>query len=177
MIIYTAEDIAADESIVPDPPGHTLVQPFTTHEGSGAFCTAAPATRDTTDLNDTSIVHFCEFVDYYTQQSTNPLFTALTCEHQADAIQITDQDLTPETIRLLIDTMLSAIEHLEKKWLDEQIQREEVQAVTPQRVQSQGTPPPIATPLRETASMLKQWVQRYVQRTPGSSSLAESTPS
>jgi hypothetical protein len=51
--------------------------------------------------------------------------TALTCEQQAEAIQITDQDLCPETIHLLIETMLTAIDHLEKKWLDEQIRWEE----------------------------------------------------
>lgn len=74
-----------------------------------------------TGVEETTLAHFCEFVDFYTRHARNPLCTALTCEQQAEMIRISDQDLCPETIHLLIDTMLSAIDHLEKKWLDEQI--------------------------------------------------------
>ena len=36
-------------------------------------------------------------------------------EKQAEAVEILPQDLHPETIRMLVDTMLEAIDHLEKK--------------------------------------------------------------
>jgi hypothetical protein len=78
-------------------------------------------------LEETTIAHFCEFVDFYTRHARNPMCTALTCEQQAETIRISDQDLCPETIHLLIETMLTAIDHLEKKWLDEQIHWEEVE--------------------------------------------------
>ena len=78
-------------------------------------------------LEETTVAHFCEFVDFYTRHARNPLCTALTCEQQAEAIRISDQDLCPETIQMLIETMLTAIDHLEKKWLDEQIHWEEEQ--------------------------------------------------
>ena len=76
-------------------------------------------------LEEATVAHFCEFVDFYTRHARNPMCTALTCEQQAETIQITDQDLCPETIQMLIETMLTAIDHLEKKWLDEQIHWEE----------------------------------------------------
>lgn len=79
-----------------------------------------------TSSNETSIRHFCDFVDFYTRHATNPMCTALTCQQQADAVRIAEEDLNPETVRMLIETMLSAIDHLEKKWLDEQLQREDV---------------------------------------------------
>ena len=82
---------------------------------------------DETSPGETSIAQFCEFVNYYTCHSTDPLATAAVCEQQAETLQIAEHDVTPETIHLLIDTMLDAIEHLEKKWLDEQIQREDVE--------------------------------------------------
>lgn len=72
-----------------------------------------------------SLSRFCQFVDYYTRYSSDPMFTAAACERQADAVCITPQDLNQETIRLLLTTMLNAIDHLEKKWFDEQLQREE----------------------------------------------------
>ena len=74
---------------------------------------------------ETSLAHFCAFVDFYTRQCNDPLSTSLTCEKQAEAVEILPQDLHPETIRMLLDTMLEAIDHLEKKWLDEQIQHDD----------------------------------------------------
>jgi hypothetical protein len=74
---------------------------------------------------ETSLSHFCEFVDYYTLQSGDPLYTAAACEQQAKTIRLTPHDVNQENMRMLIDTLLLAIDHLEKKWLDEQIQREE----------------------------------------------------
>jgi hypothetical protein len=47
------------------------------------------------------------------------------CEEQAEAVRIRPDDVTPETVQNLISTMVVAIDHLEKKWLDEQIQHED----------------------------------------------------
>jgi histidinol phosphatase-like enzyme len=82
---------------------------------------------DSLQSEEISLFHFCEFVEYYTRHSTDPMYTAVVCEKQAEGVRITPQDITRENIRMLIDTMLDAIEHLEKKWLDEQIQREELE--------------------------------------------------
>ena len=78
---------------------------------------------------ETSLSHFCEFVDYYTHHSTDPMYTAAVCEQQAETVRITQQDVNRENIQMLIDTMLVAIDHIEKKWLDEQIQREDLEQV------------------------------------------------
>ena len=76
--------------------------------------------------SDITVAQFCQFVDYYTRHSTDPMSTAAVCEHQAEEIYITPHDVSQETIDLLIATMLNVINHLEKKWLDEQLQREEL---------------------------------------------------
>ena len=112
MIIYTAEDLAL-EDLVTEERVRTNVS------------NAEDVTGDPISSDETSIGHFCHFVDFYTRHTVDPMCTALTCEKQAEVIRITQQDLSPETIRLLIETMLTAIDHLEKKWLDEQIQRED----------------------------------------------------
>jgi hypothetical protein len=74
---------------------------------------------------ETSVAHFCAFVDFYTRKTTDPLNTALACEKHAEILDIAPHDATPENMRLLVDTMLEVIDHLEKKWLDEQIRHEE----------------------------------------------------
>jgi hypothetical protein len=112
MVIYTAEDLALEDLVTEE---KNIV-----NVSNADYVTGDPVISD-----ETSIGHFCDFVDFYTRHATNPLCTALTCEKQAEVIRITQQDLCPETIRLLIETMLTAIDHLEKKWLDEQIQRED----------------------------------------------------
>lgn len=112
MIIYTAEDLALEDLVTEE---KSIV-----NVSNADYVTGDPVISD-----ETSIGHFCHFVDFYTRHTVDPMCTALTCEKQAEAIRITQQDLSPETIRLLIETMLTAIDHLEKKWLDEQIQREE----------------------------------------------------
>jgi hypothetical protein len=106
MVIYTSEDMAE--------------QPEATQ--ADAIQAKNPAL-----LEDTTLAHFCEFVDFYTRHAKNPMCMALACEQQAEAIRITNQDLCPETIQLLIETMLTAIDHLEKKWLDEQIRWEDLE--------------------------------------------------
>ena len=151
MVIYTADDMVAGDAALL----HAVDRPATVG-------------RETWDASDpeSSVAHFCQFIAYYTQQSTNPMHTALACEKQAEAVQITDQDLTPETIRLLLDTMLNAIDHLEKKWLDEQIQREEAHLHSP----FQANPPsdrntpfsPAFKPSSKNARSLKQWFSRHV---------------
>ena len=112
MIIYTAEDLALEDLVTEE---RSIANMSDSKYFTGAIYTS----------DDTSIGHFCDFVDFYTRHATNPMCTALTCEKQAEVIRITQEDLCPETIRLLIETLLTAIDHLEKKWLDEQIQREE----------------------------------------------------
>jgi hypothetical protein len=42
-------------------------------------------------------------------------------------VELGGEDVTPESLRMLMDTVLDAIDHLEKKWLDEQIRHEERQ--------------------------------------------------
>jgi hypothetical protein len=75
--------------------------------------------------DESSLSHFCAFVNFYTRKTADPMSTALACEKQAEALDITSQDATPENMRMLVDTMLEVIDHLEKKWLDEQIRHEE----------------------------------------------------
>ena len=74
---------------------------------------------------DTTISHFCQFVDYYTKCSTDPMTTAAVCEHRAEEIRLTPREVTQENVSLLIITMLTAINHLEHKWFEEQMYREE----------------------------------------------------
>ena len=83
--------------------------------------------NELSQAEETSLAHFCRFVDYYTSQSPDPLSTVRVCEQQAEGVRITPDDLTPESFRLVIETMLTAIDHLSKNWLDEQIQREDIQ--------------------------------------------------
>jgi len=74
-----------------------------------------------------SLSHFCQFVDYYTRHSTDPLYTAAVCEKQAKEVRITQQDVSQESLFMLIETVVMVINHLEKKWLDEQMQREDLE--------------------------------------------------
>lgn len=75
----------------------------------------------TSDSAGKSLSHFCQFVEYYTCHSTEPLCTdALWAK--AEEVRITPHDVCPENIYRLLETMLVAIEHLEKKWLDKQRQ-------------------------------------------------------
>lgn len=89
-----------------------------------AFTSTKFATDKMLTTSESSISHFCAFVDFYTRKSADPVNTALVCEEQAEAIRLEPQDLTPENVQLLLDTMLNAIDHLGKKWLDEQIQHD-----------------------------------------------------
>ena len=77
----------------------------------------------TLDSDGKSLSHFCQFVEYYTYHSTEPLCTdALWAK--AEEVRICPHDVNPENIYLLLETMLVAIEHLEQKWLDKQRQHQ-----------------------------------------------------
>jgi hypothetical protein len=78
-------------------------------------------------IHEASLAHFCAFVDLYTRKTADPMSTSLACEKQAEAVELGPEDATPENLRMLMDTMLEAIDHLEKKWLDEQIRHEDRQ--------------------------------------------------
>jgi hypothetical protein len=110
MTMYSTEDMVTEELV--NIPRATL-----TPEES---CADNPMF-----VEETSLSHFCEFVDYYTHHASDPLYTAAACEQQAEAVRITPPDVNQESIQMLIETMILAIDHLEKKWLDEQILREE----------------------------------------------------
>lgn len=84
-----------------------------------------PPPPPTSIADETSVAHFCAFVAFYTGQCDDPFSTSMACEKQAEALRITPEDLTPETMQQVIQTMLAAIDHLEKKWLDEQIRHDE----------------------------------------------------
>ena len=76
---------------------------------------------------ETSLADFCAFIDFYTRKAADPFSTSLACEKQAEAVELNAAEATPENLRLLLDTMLEAIDHLEKKWLDEQLKHEDRQ--------------------------------------------------
>ncbi len=105
-----------------------------------------------------TLFRFCQFVDYYTRHSTDPLYTAAVCERQAEDLHINPQDVNRESIRLLIATMLNAIDHLEKKWLDEQLQREEQE-----QSQYEEQTPRLVLPPKQEKHRLKHLFQTWVQ--------------
>lgn len=63
---------------------------------------------------------FCQFVVEYTEVSKNPEWTATVCEDQAETVRIKLKDLSTETIDVLLDTLLTVIDNLESKRLQEQ---------------------------------------------------------
>lgn len=77
--------------------------------------------------DESSLAHFCAFVDFYTRKTADPFNTSLTCEKQAEAVEIAPEDVTPENMQMLMETLLETIDHLEKKWLDEQLKLEDRQ--------------------------------------------------
>ncbi len=86
------------------------------HEGQQR----TPVTSDqATSSHEYTIFHFCQFVEYYTQFSADPHNTAAVCEHHAEEIRISPQEVNRETILMLIATMLTAVDHVERKWAEE----------------------------------------------------------
>ena len=71
-----------------------------------------------------SLSHFCEFIEYYSQQSEDPLSIVAVCEDQAEAVRITRQDVNVETIDMLLDTMLNVINHMGDTWTEAQEQKQ-----------------------------------------------------
>jgi hypothetical protein len=104
--------------------------------------------------HNTSLFHFCQFVDNYTRLSNDPIYTAAVCENQAEMICITQHDLSQETIYMLIETLLNVIDHLAKKWLDEQMQREDLEQQLRKNLRQ-----------KYTQSRLKPAYQRWIRRT------------
>ncbi len=98
-------------------------------QAEDAVLSAGASTQPTIDgaVNETSLAHFCTFVDFYTRKAADPMSTSLACEKQAEMVELTDQDVTPDNMRMLMDTLLETIDHLEKKWLDEQLKHEDRQ--------------------------------------------------
>jgi hypothetical protein len=84
---------------------------------------AKPTDKKSLQPYGKSLSQFCQFVNKYITASTDPVNTAITCETRAEAVLITKKDVSPDTIDLLFATLLNVIAHLEKKWLNERLQR------------------------------------------------------
>jgi hypothetical protein len=68
-----------------------------------------------------SLEGFCYFVDYCTQQTTDPQTVAALWESQVEAVRINQEDINAETIDLLLNTMLNTLDHMaevqeQKRW-------------------------------------------------------------
>ena len=88
-----------------------------------------------------SLSHFCQFIEYYSQQADNPLSIVEVCENQAEAVRITRQDVNVETIDMLLDTMLNVINHMGDIWTETQEQKQwknRVKHVFQRRLQRSG---------------------------------------
>lgn len=60
-----------------------------------------------------SVQDFCHFIEYCSQQqSIDPQHLAQLCEQQAEAVRIGTDDISPETVDLLLNTMLNILTHL-----------------------------------------------------------------
>lgn len=66
-----------------------------------------------------SVEHFCKYIDHYIRLVMDPKFVGVVCENQAEAVRITKKDINGETIDLLLETLLSVINHMGEKWLKE----------------------------------------------------------
>ena len=60
----------------------------------------------------TSVADFCRLVEQYSQQTANPHTLADLCEAQAEALRITRQDASVDTVDLLLNTMLNSLWNL-----------------------------------------------------------------
>jgi hypothetical protein len=68
-----------------------------------------------------SLEDFCRFLDVYGQQVNSPQAIVALWESQAEALRISRDDASVEAIDLLLDTMLSTLQHLaevqeQKRW-------------------------------------------------------------
>jgi len=113
-------------------------------------------------VSESSLAHFCAFVDFYTCKASDPMSTSLACEKQAEAVELTDQDVTSDNMRMLMDTLLETIDHLEKKWLDEQLKHEDRQRQHREDVAG------LYVQLRDLQPAARQpWLQRSMQTVQG----------
>lgn len=67
-----------------------------------------------------SVAQFCKVVEEYARQSHDPHLTARVCETQAERLRISRQEVSVETIDLLLDTLLNTLHHVAegegRKW-------------------------------------------------------------
>jgi hypothetical protein len=67
-----------------------------------------------------SVAQFCRVVQEYARQSHDPHLTARVCETQAERLRISRQEVSVETIDLLLDTLLNTLHHVAegegRKW-------------------------------------------------------------
>ncbi|PIE35324.1 hypothetical protein CSA56_04680 [candidate division KSB3 bacterium] len=68
-----------------------------------------------------SVSQFCHFIEYYSQYAKDPRTVAMLCEEQAEAVRISKQDVSVETIDLLLNTMLNTLYNMsevqeKKRW-------------------------------------------------------------
>ena len=80
--------------------------------------------KQAVQLYTDDLANFCRFVVEYTELSKNPEWTTTVCEEQAETVRIKRQDLSTETIDMLLDTLLTVIDNLESKRLQEQQQKQ-----------------------------------------------------
>lgn len=71
-----------------------------------------------------TLTDFCHFINKYLELLEDPQTIALVCEQQAEAVRITQQDVTPETLDLMLDTMLNILHHMGKQWAEAQEQKQ-----------------------------------------------------
>ncbi|PIE32549.1 hypothetical protein CSA56_15210 [candidate division KSB3 bacterium] len=69
-------------------------------------------------VRQTSVSEFCSFVNERVRDAEDPLSTAVVCEYQAEAVRLTRYDVNPETLNLLLDTLLNTLEYMGKQWHD-----------------------------------------------------------
>lgn len=67
-----------------------------------------------------SVAQFCRVIEEYARQSHDPHLTARLCETQAERLRISRQEVSVETIDLLLDTLLNTLHHVAggdgRKW-------------------------------------------------------------
>ena len=78
-------------------------------------------------FSESSLLRFCQFVNQFTRLAEDPRYTSAVCEYRMEEVRINWQDVSLETIDVLIDTLLNAITHLEEKWKQEQIRRQKLE--------------------------------------------------
>jgi hypothetical protein len=71
-----------------------------------AMYTQQPATLETYSR---SLRQFCNFVEYCSQEVDDPEAVAEMCEAHAETVRLTAQDVTMESIDMLLNTMLNTL--------------------------------------------------------------------